>query len=607
METTVPNPAIIRRTPLFPGGLVAALCCALWVLVAATPSHAANPKPTQPVHTYSLTNNVMAIINTDGSLVIGTEAGAVPLLSAGLMSLANDKRLQHDSSRSFSTVVAEGAAAGQRGFSAHRDDDGDGAVDEDPLDGRDNDGDGRIDEDFAAISDAMVVVHRDGRRGAGRVSHLEYYHWSYPHLRSTVFLAAKGSQGPGSGGIYRLVLGDHSWHEATLVGTRHSLAGKAEATRVEGYVAQPSLLGAAASPACGAGAGRWVGVAVLSSTVGNPVALAGGVLELLLAEDATAVAICVADSWLELNTMLNEAVRVHDGVVDSITGRRAPWIAPPLCARCRLSAAPDFRFRPTRGGGLILDAKIASERGVAIDPDLFQVAGLALGAPSEIQWRAAVGSPVQINWTCMNSTLLDSPHDKLSDPYGQLPGLLSHGAEGELRFVFTTDPGITTISAADRLQGRYLDGRAFTAKLEASPELRGPSPSPRVENQRAQLSPKLLEGFPNPFSESIQLRFTVPATIGEAFVWGEGQDPPRGTNLQAAVPWQNGTPTVSVRIYSLNGQELVTLFSASQGPGGGVVQWDGTDNYGRQVAAGTYFCKLQMDKYSITRRLVYLR
>jgi len=116
-----------------------------------------------------------------------------------------------------------------------------------------------------------------------------------------------------------------------------------------------------------------------------------------------------------------------------------------------------------------------------------------------------------------------------------------------------------------------------------------------------------LEGFPNPFRDYIQLRFAVPATVGEAFVWGDNQDPPAGVNPQAAVAWRSGTPSVSVRIYSLNGQELVTLFAASQGPGQNMVQWDGTDSYGRQVASGTYFCKLQMDEYSVTRRLVYLR
>ena len=49
----------------------------------------------------------------------------------------------------------EGAPGGNRVPSPNADDDGDGLVDEDWLDGRDNDGDGLVDEDFAAISRQM--------------------------------------------------------------------------------------------------------------------------------------------------------------------------------------------------------------------------------------------------------------------------------------------------------------------------------------------------------------------------------------------------------------------------------------------------------------------
>lgn len=49
----------------------------------------------------------------------------------------------------------EGVRGGRRAPHPRADDDGDGLVDEDWLNGRDDDGDGRIDEDFAAISDQM--------------------------------------------------------------------------------------------------------------------------------------------------------------------------------------------------------------------------------------------------------------------------------------------------------------------------------------------------------------------------------------------------------------------------------------------------------------------
>lgn len=52
----------------------------------------------------------------------------------------------------------EGAAGGNR-YPGPADDDKDGKVDEDPLDGFDNDGDGKIDEDFAAISKQMFTCN----------------------------------------------------------------------------------------------------------------------------------------------------------------------------------------------------------------------------------------------------------------------------------------------------------------------------------------------------------------------------------------------------------------------------------------------------------------
>jgi hypothetical protein len=59
-------------------------------------------------------------------------------------------------------TTTELAAHGARAPSSLADDDGDGAHDEDRLDGRDNDGDGRIDEDFRAISNQMLTCsYRD--------------------------------------------------------------------------------------------------------------------------------------------------------------------------------------------------------------------------------------------------------------------------------------------------------------------------------------------------------------------------------------------------------------------------------------------------------------
>jgi len=52
---------------------------------------------------------------------------------------------------------AEGAPGGNRAAHPRADDDGDGRVNEEWLDGHDNDGDGQVDEDYAGISDQMFA------------------------------------------------------------------------------------------------------------------------------------------------------------------------------------------------------------------------------------------------------------------------------------------------------------------------------------------------------------------------------------------------------------------------------------------------------------------
>ena len=623
------RPAQPGKSPLLIGRLFfLAITLTAACLVAPV---SASARDQQQVHRYGLLPGVYGSIMSDGSMVISGGTGTTPLLSAFLELPADSRRGRGRTPAPFSAVTVEGAAGGQRGFSARRDDDGDGAVDEDPLDGRDNDGDGRIDEDFAAISDGMVVVHQPGRSAGAPPSHLEFYHWASPHLRAMVFLSSRDS----GSGVYRLVLGREHWREATVVAERHDLSGKMVTARATAYVARverPDTAGRIPADATGNGCDPtdhlWVGVVQVGSGLAGRAVIDGDELGVTLGGETAAIAVCVAESWLQLSRMLCEAGRVKAGVTDKLTGRQAGWIVPPLCATCRLAATPAFTWRTTAAGDLILSQPVVSGGGALPDPDLFQVGDRYLGAPAEISWRPEAGPAVSVAWTCMVTSLLDRPHDLLSVPYGQMPDLAGHQVAGRLEFTF---PGLAADPewSAATLRGGCLDGRPFSADLQELPVAIEIAPQmtagdlARTEagqvsssetalllnasSRTPLLSPQLLEGFPNPFSDVIQLRFRVPATVGEAFTWGKDEAPPAGLDLQAAVPWQGGTPSVSVKIYSIGGQELVTLFSGSQGPGESALQWSGTDSYGRQVASGTYFCKLQIDDWSVTRRLVFLR
>jgi hypothetical protein len=97
-------------------------------------------------------------------------------------------------------ITSEGAPGGGRLL----DDDGDGLLDEDPLDGYDNDGDGFIDEDFAAISQQMFTAvyydtsssmnqsrTRDFHRPLGILVREESYAWTSSALENFIGIEYK--------------------------------------------------------------------------------------------------------------------------------------------------------------------------------------------------------------------------------------------------------------------------------------------------------------------------------------------------------------------------------------------------------------------------------
>jgi hypothetical protein len=86
---------------------------------------------------------------------------------------------------------------------------------------------------------------------------------------------------------------------------------------------------------------------------------------------------------------------------------------------------------------------------------------------------------------------------------------------------------------------------------------------------------------PNPFAPSTRIRFGIPAAPGIS--------------------------NVSLRVYDTRGRRVRTLIDAGRPPGVHEITWDGTDDCGRDVAAGMYFCRLQYRGESATQRMMLLK
>ncbi len=573
---------------------------------------------TGEMRSLALSGQVRAEIRSDGSLSLIAVADLPALLTGQLNTPGEVPRLRGRPVEITSWLGQsfEGAVGGLRGFSSRADDDGDGLVDEDPLDGQDNDGDGRWDEDFGAISDAMTTVYL---AGAGASLQLEYFHWRDVRLQGAVMISLPPHESSDLlGDSYVIDSGADSWREVPLSFPRHTLSGKLEIMRGAALVAMDRS------------SGLWLGIADFGAQatdgaaayVSRPV-LDGTRLSFGLSETRRYLSICVAESRLQLERLLLEGGRIFRGVSDPATGRQVPWIVGPACTICRQGDLPVLSWREDGAGQVALVAQVGQGGPGFMDPDLLRLNGRPLAGPVTIAWHPVDGQVVEQTW----STGLTSTGSWPS-PYQGMDGLLAHSSAGQL---IMTLP-LTVKELEDRLRetaedpllaGFWLDGRPFNLPVptvitgvpavteQVTPDDDPTDPDDSVDPSADQaplvLSLSLLEGWPNPFREVIQVRFRVPATVGEAFDWSEKENIPDEGALQAPVKWPSGQPNASVKIYSVNGQELVILHEGSLGDGQYTAQWNGTDSYGRKVASGTYFCKLQLDDWSVTKRVVFLR
>jgi hypothetical protein len=597
------------------------VCCAIAALwVGAVRAQAA-----ASVHAYELRPPIHAVVAADGSVTLLVEQGGVAHTLLRIEPpLFERRRTGDDDPDPFTGLFSEGAPGGRRGFARDADDDGDGVVDEDPANGRDDDGDGLVDEDFAAVSDVMAVVDRTSQ---GRLFHLETYHWSHVHLRPSLMMEARLSDRYGAGreGLLACTLASGQWYDGGLTWRCHG-----RVTRPETHAAR--LLVATIPHPARTGEEIWIGISPLdapgeASGRQARLRLAGELLEVPLVEGRRTLAIAVAPTLLQLRAALGSAHAVRLGAGATARSAAVPWIVPPLCPTCRQGEIPEISWEagPDDTGRLV--CRVRPDQNALLDPDLFVLDDQPLGPPREILWRpdeaqedAVQGAgTLRIAWRSWTPSDLASHTEAQLDPYLTLPGFHSHLAAGELTFVFPRRPERQDAGVAPLLRGACLGGHAIQLPLPSWVESVEPAAAEtgttlaegdvqqKISEGRNQpiLAPELLSNFPNPFQDQTQIHFRVPATVGEGFVWEDGEEPL--LDPASPIPYRSSPPLVTLKIYSLSGTEIATLEVGYLDVGEYRAGWDGTDTLGRPVASGTYFCKLQIEDWAVTKRVVYLR
>ncbi|MFZ4591262.1 MAG: T9SS type A sorting domain-containing protein, partial [Ignavibacteria bacterium] len=95
----------------------------------------------------------------------------------------------------------------------------------------------------------------------------------------------------------------------------------------------------------------------------------------------------------------------------------------------------------------------------------------------------------------------------------------------------------------------------------------------------------LSQNYPNPFNPSTVIRFGIPNGI---------------PSLEGSA--QRGVGMVTLKVYNINGREVLTLVNESLAPGTYETTFDGS-NY----PSGAYFYKLTSGSFSQTKKLTLLK
>ena len=92
---------------------------------------------------------------------------------------------------------------------------------------------------------------------------------------------------------------------------------------------------------------------------------------------------------------------------------------------------------------------------------------------------------------------------------------------------------------------------------------------------------ELFQNYPNPFNMQTAIKYAVPA--------------------------RDGSQKVSLKIFSIRGRLLRTLFEGAVEPGEHTANWDGTDDTGRTVSTGIYVVQFKSNSFSKSMKITVIK
>ena len=499
--------------------------------------------------------------------------------------------------------LGEGCAGGRRGPGPAGDDDGDGAVDEDPYDGIDNDGDGAVDEDFGATGQEMLVTRARSSRG-GLYLTQDCYHWDFGHVRDFLGFTTTIAYAPPRPQDRPLRLFEAALVSDFRIGDadddqrggddrfRHVAMAETEdgtPRYAVSFARDPRGPAAAVVIFSATGPGGThlpVEVSILPSSTASDSLWEKGARK----EAAQVLTADGAGAWMGVDA---EPLRSGRFATTPLTGEQA-FVH-------RFGGGVDLR----PGETIVIEWAIVFGRDL---PSVMRAAeraretwrGTYIAGDSESKWIVPARTARRIETEASLSPAWVLGERRAAAGLLVPPGLDEDvewlavdgaGADAwELvggRIVTIVDGALVAAGAPFSVEAQLTDGTILTGRIDIE-EIARFEGSEQVAPGR--LPDECLRLFPNPFVGSLTIDLVIEDTSmmpGKSAVHGGAG---------------------SVRIFDVKGRLVRSILEEELlGPGEVSLSWDGTDETGAPVAPGVYYCKFQVGERSLTKRVILLR
>jgi len=190
------------------------------------------------------------------------------------------------------------------------------------------------------------------------------------------------------------------------------------------------------------------------------------------------------------------------------------------------------------------------------------------------------GDTIRVDWSASDNRWVDSVNIYFTEDAGVVYTLLAHGypADSSYSWIVPSSLSDSCLIKVVAFDPGLLSGFDASDSLFAIRDYTDVDDKEDGEDEPPRYATALEQNYPNPFNGTTTIAYSLA-----------------------------GACRVELSIFDPAGRVIAVLERGNRQPGRHTAIWNGTDEAGRDVASGVYFCRIKAGSFRQTNKIIYLR